>query len=242
MCRARLFAVILPLLPFMSGCIFPYCAYPTLGYTPNVAVGPETSTVHAFRVDSTREGADLGVFDFEKYGGDERFTEVPVTNTDEVPAQLKPAVSYGFVVFGVALNFLTHTSHSIALRLYRPGYEVVEIRSWELAQRVVWRPAPDLAAQEKALDDLMGARRLEPGSAAPAHKKALLFGAAEYERLAAVAQDKKASNRLMEQAALLRKLAEATTREQASEVFADQRCLQRDAVKNDRDLDEPGGG
>jgi hypothetical protein len=224
----------------MSGCIVPYCAYPTLGYTPSVKVGPEPNTVHAFRVDSTRLGADIGVFNFGDHDGDERFTDVPVTNTDEVSAQLKPSVSYGLVVIGIALNYLTHTSHSIALRLYRPGHELIEVRSWERAERVAWRAAPDLASQEKALDDLMGARNLEPGSASPAHKKALLFGASEYERLAAVAQDKKDRNRLMEQADFLRNLAQAATPEQASEVFADRRRRQHDAARDDRERHELG--
>jgi hypothetical protein len=201
-------ALTLLLLAFIAGCIFPYCAYPTLGYTPSVQLDTPPDVVHAFRVDITRARADLGVFQFYPYHGAECLTEVPVTNTDEVPAQIKPAVSYGLVVIGIALNFFTHTGHSLALRLYRPGYELVEIHSWELVNRVAWRPAPDIKAQEKALDTLFPFARLEPGSKSPAHKKALLFGAAEYERLAAATHEESDRTRLTKQATSLRGRAE----------------------------------
>lgn len=189
----------------LGGCIFPYCAYPTLDWTPRVKLDTSPSEVHAFRVDIIKATADLGVF---VEPGDESLSAIPVASTDEVPAQVKASVSYGFVVIGFALNFLTHTSHSVALRVYRPGYELVEIRSWERVNRVAWKPAGDLGAQEKAIDRLLPLDRLEAGSRSPAHREAILFGAAEYERLASVAQSQDDQARLATKAGKMRTRAE----------------------------------
>ena len=41
------------------------------------------------------------------------------------------------------------------LRLYRPGFETIEIRPWHKTDRLRWMPATDLAAREKAIDDLL---------------------------------------------------------------------------------------
>jgi hypothetical protein len=199
--RAILPTVCLLCLPFLSGCVFPYCAFPKLDYTPAVKLDAQPDEVRAFRVDSIMPSADLDVFAGPVY---DRLSEIPVTNTDEVPGQLKPSVTYGFVVVGIALNFLTYTDHSVAVRLYRPGFDLVEIKSWERAHRVAWKPAPDLDAQEKALDGLLPFGGLEPGSGSAAHKDALLFGAAEYERLAAGASSPEQRERLAAKASKLR--------------------------------------
>jgi hypothetical protein len=191
-------------LPFLSGCLFPYCAYPTIDYTPAVKLDAPPGEVHAFRVDITRPTADMSVFVGPVF---ERLSELPATNTDEVPAQVKPSVSYGFVVIGIALNYLTHTSHSVALRLYRPGYELVEIKSWQRMNRVAWKPIQDAAAQEQTLDLLLPAERLEPGSVSLAHREALLFGASEYERLASDARSEDLRARLTARATVLRSRA-----------------------------------
>jgi hypothetical protein len=140
--------------------------------------------------------------------GDESLSAIPVANSDEVPAQVKPSVSYGFVVIGGVLNYLTYTSHSVAVRLYRPGYDLVEIRSWQRVNRVAWKPTADLGIQENALDRLLPLDRLEGGSRSPAHRKTMLFGAAEYERLASVAQSQDDQARLATKAGELRKRAE----------------------------------
>jgi hypothetical protein len=202
--RGFLLTACLLCLPCVGGCIFPYCAYPRLDYTPAVKLDTQPGEVRAFRVDITKPTADLSVFVGPVY---ERLSELPVTNTDEVAAQLKPSVTYGFVVIGIALNYLTHTSHSVALRLYRPGFELVEITSWERAHRVAWKPAPDLDAQEKALDALLPLGLLEAGSKAPTHRDTLNFGAAEYERLAAIAASPDHRGRLAEKASKLRERA-----------------------------------
>jgi hypothetical protein len=199
--RTALLTACLLCLPYAAGCILPYCAYPKLDYTPPVELGTQAGDVRAFRIDITKPTADMSVFVGPVY---ERLTELPVTNTDEVAAQLKPSVTYGFVVIGIALNYLTHTSHSVALRVYRPGFELVEIQSWGRAHRVAWNPAPDLDAQEKALDTLLPVCRLEAGSKAVPHRDALLFGATEYERLAPMASSAEQRQRLRDKADRLR--------------------------------------
>jgi hypothetical protein len=169
-----------------------------------VKLDSATGEVRAFRIDITKPTADMSVFVGPVY---ERLSEIPATNTDEIPAQIKPSVTYGFVVIGIALNYLTHTSHSMALRLYRPGYELVEVKPWERVNRVAWKSAPDLEVQEKTLDTLLPLGRLEPGSKSAAHRDALLFGAAEYERLAATAQAEDQRTRLTSKAGKLRERA-----------------------------------
>jgi hypothetical protein len=202
--RAVLLAGIVLCLPFLGGCLFPYCAYPKLDYTPSLRLDASPKEVHVFRVAITRPTADLSVFVGPVY---ERLSEVPASSTDEVPAQVKPSFTYGFVVIGVALNYLTHSSHSVAVRLYRPGYELVEIKSWERKHRVAWHPAPDLEAQETSLDTLLPLGLLEPGSKSAAHQDALLYGASEYERLAALTRSEDHHARLASKARKLRERA-----------------------------------
>jgi hypothetical protein len=205
--RTLLLTAGLLFLPFLGGCIFPYCAYPRLDYTPGVKLDSPPNEVHAFRVDITRPIADMSMF-VGPVPVDERLSELPVTNTDEVPAQIKPSVTYGFVVIGIVLNYLTHTSHSIALRLYRPGYELVEIASWQRVNRVPWKRAADLEAQVKTLESLFPFGQLEAGSKSAAHRDALLFGASEYERLATIARSQDQQARLTGMATRLRERAE----------------------------------
>jgi hypothetical protein len=132
------------------------------------------------------------------------------------------------------LHGIGHTSSQVAVRLYRPGYDLVEIRAREPADGVIWKAAPDLASQERAVDALFSAGTvaagltreadpeellfdalvvLEPGSTSDEHRDALLFGAAEYDRLAASVQGRdsdalNAHTRLYKKAVALRTRAE----------------------------------
>jgi hypothetical protein len=191
----------------LSGCFIPNCVYPKLDHTPSVKFDAPANEVHAFRVDIRNLKADL---DFIQGTSSvyERLAEVPVSKTNEVPSQTRPSVTSGFYMIGIALNYPIHTSHSVALRLYRPGYELCEIRSWEHVNRVTWKPATGLEAQEKALDALFPQKRLEPGSQSAKHREALLFGAAEYKRLAAAVRSREQAGRLNDRAKWLRALAQ----------------------------------
>ncbi len=193
-------------LPLFSGCILPYCAFPTVSYTPRVNI-EDADNVHAFRVDFTNDTGDMSVF--APGPGTGRFSSVTAKRDNAVPAQIKPSVSYGFVVIGVALNYLTYTDHTMAVRLYRPGFDLVEIRSWEAARDVTWTPAPDLAAQEEALDNLFQVDQLDRDCKLPTHIECLKFGASEYERLSREATLKGDSQRLDAKARTLRDIASA---------------------------------
>ena len=193
-------------LPVLAGCVCPYCAIPKLDYTPRVNLESEPDDVHAFRVDITRYTGSMSVF--REAPASESLEELRVNDANEVHAQIKPSVRYGLVVIGIALNYLSYTTHSVALRLYRPGYELVEVRSWERGDQIEWRAAPGLSAQEIELDCLFPFWSLEPGSESRAHRKALIFGASEYERLATNADSKADQTRLIGEANELRELAD----------------------------------
>lgn len=193
-------------LPFLSGCVCPYCAIPKLDYTPSVKLESEPDEVHAFRVDISRSNGSMSVF--REGAASESLEELRVNDANEVPAQIKPSVRYELVVIGIALNYLSYTTHSVALRLYRPGYELVEVRSWERGDQIEWRAAPGLRAQEIALDSLFPIGSLERGSESRAHRKALIFGACEYERLATNADSKADQTRLIGEANELREVAD----------------------------------
>jgi hypothetical protein len=130
---------------------------------------------------------------------------VIVDGADTVPAQIKSSVSYGFVVIGVALNYLTYTDHTMALRLYRPGFDLVEIKSWESAREVIWTPAADLAAQEQALDNLFS--QLDRKCKLSTYAECLEFGASEYERLSREVVSERDSQRLDAKACALGDMA-----------------------------------
>lgn len=187
-------------LPFLAGCI--PVAIPTVDYTPPVSLEARRDEVHAFRVDITNMKHDLPWgLEFQE------LSEIPATNSDEVPAQVKPSITNGIVVVGIALNYFYGTSHDMALRLYRPGYELIEIKSWQQKNRVVWKPAADAAAQEHAVDELVPASWVSNGSVSRAHANALLYGASEYERLAKDAGAEMDRNRLSAKANKLREIA-----------------------------------
>ncbi len=199
--QLSLICALLVTVPLTSGCILPF-AYPTLSSTPRVELGTASSNVHAFRVDFTNHTADLIVGDRGR--GTERLSKVSIASTGAVPAQFVPSASYGLLILGVALNYPTLTSHTVALRVYRPGFELVEIESWTRGQKITWTAAPDLASQERALDSLFPLSQLDKECTAREHHEALLFGATEYDRLAGEARREEDQNRLNLKAVILR--------------------------------------
>jgi hypothetical protein len=209
--------IALVILAFLPGCLFPF-GTPKFCCVPSVDLGSDADDVHVFRVDITRYFADIS--------GDDCYTysEVPFTFLGWTPPQIKVSGVVGIFVFGVALNYPIYVSQSVAARLYRPSYELVELDSWQLPRRVEWKMAPNLTSQEDALDQLFRfakggelrpatfnpiSSQLNPGSASAAHRRALLFGASEYDRLAAgeLASTDEARRRLHDKAEKLRQLA-----------------------------------
>jgi hypothetical protein len=175
--RLAWFVLASPVL-FASGCLVPYWVSPSISFIPATPVSAPADTVYAFRVD-TRQSTVC-------FPGPLRATHqlTPITiNPDgDLPAQLRVSCTRGFLAMCVALNYCTWHQDSIAVRLYRPGYDTIELPSWALGMEVSWRKATTHAAQSKAVDDLV-AGDFEPGSIAVEHRRALLFAAAEYERL-----------------------------------------------------------
>jgi hypothetical protein len=185
---------------------------------PGVNIAEAKDEVHAFRVDATDR---LHSIEFEQ-APTYFIREVPVTSTGTVRGQTQLAVDYGMIWNCIALIFTKDTCHSVKLRLYRPGYELVEIDSWWAKSSVDWKPVTDSNGQEKALDDLMAAPSLvskykhflgiPSGSASDEHRRVLVFAAAEYERLAAQLPDhgevsERARTRLLDKADELKALA-----------------------------------
>jgi hypothetical protein len=207
------------ILPGLPGCLIPF-GFPTISQTPLLSLGKEAEEIHAFRVDITREFVDIGGSD------DCTLSEVTSSTAGRVFPQTRLSATYGMYVIGVELNFPVYTSHSVALKLYRPGYELVELDSWEPSKEIVWKMAPDLASQEKQLDRLflmdneeeeskwqLIKPRLSPGSKSAEHRRILLFGVSEYERLATAAaasgpQAEAVRRRLQSKAQKLKELAD----------------------------------
>jgi hypothetical protein len=165
--------------------------------------------VRVFRV---HVNADYSCVDFH-HGDEYTFRQLAVLPGGWTAPQARVSCDYGFLWLCIALNYNYHESHTALLRCYRPGYETVELGPWDLRRTVTWKAAPDPAAQEKAVDDLVATpghgwaellydsgrdesrpawRKqwpilyLRPGSASAGHREALLIAAAEYERLAAL--------------------------------------------------------
>ena len=118
------------------------------------------------------------------------------------------------------------------MRLYRRGFETTELRAGQNVAELDWTEATDLAAQEKAVDDLLGVSplkstsplkpvrgtgvhsppALELGTKSSGHMKALLFAASEYEWLALqvsgpYSEEEEMHNRLLAKARRLHDLA-----------------------------------
>jgi hypothetical protein len=180
------------------GCI-PY-VLPSLVMTRPMNLSEVAEEVHVFRVDiSAKSGAPC-------YGQEEySLSEVSLIG-GVAPPQLQAGLDRGIIIIGVALNYHFHYHDGVHVRLYRPGYELVQFKSWEFGKKVTWTRCSDLVGRERAIDELLAApgtvswcqmsRHKEekswgvPGALRSAayskkHRAALEFIGAEYERLAA---------------------------------------------------------
>jgi hypothetical protein len=86
--------------------------------------------------------------------------------------------------------------HESKIVLYRPGYDLVVIQPWERRKTIDWKPAVSIAAQERAVDDLISAAPFSP-----AQRRENLLVADEYARLARLSED---GDRLRTKAATFR--------------------------------------
>jgi hypothetical protein len=143
---------------FLSGCLLPYCVCPSMSFVSASRLGLPNDSVRAFRVD-TRESTPYFPGPLQQTN---KLTEIPIDASGEFPAQWRISCSRGFLAFFVALNYCTWHQDTISVRLYRPGYDTVEIKSWTLFNDIQWKPAETIETQCRAIDDLV-AGDLEPG-------------------------------------------------------------------------------
>jgi hypothetical protein len=215
------------------GCLQVPVCMPEMSIVPAVGPGAKADEVFAFRVDVTdREEVKEGRSAATPIRAENlqllALSRLPWSMSGTTPPQVSMTCATGWCTVGFWNYFNSLTMHSIAVRLYRPGFETIELRPGQAPYDLRWAEAPDIAAQEKALDDLLGVspleldrpvselqqRRLENGTKSPAHRKALDFAAREYERLANAASRDGADAqdvvpRLFAKAQRLKKLADA---------------------------------
>ena len=222
--HATLLGLLFP--PLLAGCF--YYAYPTLSHIPDLQVPNPVGDVHAFRVDADPRG----------FSGHPAVTlaRVPVNSTGGVPGQLEVGHEMGYVNYWGAREHHKQR-HAMLLRLYRPGCELLEVRTVDKQTPLDWRPVQDFAAQERAVDGLtalpadagaatpddwwtrsqpIDENPLQAGGVSLAQREALQFASSQYERLARDPQldrydQQPARDRLRAKSAWLRRHADAKT-------------------------------
>jgi hypothetical protein len=211
----------------------PVCI-PEMSYVAPVDLGKAATEVHAFRVDVTEKTVVNIDDNFKSAGGGVSYyelTPMPLSTRGTTSLQWDVSWAYGWRTVGFWDYWPSLTTHSVAVRLYRRGYQAAELRPGEDGPDD-WTKATDLAAEEKAVDDLLGVSplqstsplkpvkgigvhsppALELGTKSAGHRKALLFAASEYEWLAhqlseSDAEDRDIRSRLLDKAHRLQDLA-----------------------------------
>lgn len=178
-------------------------------------VGQDNKHIHVFRLDVTEDSTRQGQYELRM---------LPMTRKGYVSGQEKTSIDHGFYWNCFGNTYAKKVRHTIRVRMYQRGYELIDIRSWQSNQPIQWKEIFGNRAQERAIDALLapiesssrpeqeGERfaHLKPGSVSPRHRDALLFAAAEYENLAttmeAVGEEEGACARCRAKAKDLRKL------------------------------------
>jgi hypothetical protein len=145
--RAVLFVLLAGSCPSLTGC-FGGWAYPSVSVITPAARIPNKEEVRAFRVDVKDDLIAMDVGEHDRYELSE------ISAADRLTPQVKVAVDHGWFMLN-AISFGQHTQYTLKVRLYRPGYETVEINSWELVDKVEWKKAKSLREQEEAIDALV---------------------------------------------------------------------------------------
>lgn len=197
------FRVAICVLPIGSVGCFPF-AYPESDRTPTLPIDAPVDEVQAYRVDSIKK-LGPGIVD----GPLEELTPIDLTGLETTPPLSNASVKYGLYWFPGWLDHVWGRRNTVSLRLYRPGYELVEIDSDKDLKQIEWIPA-DLRTQEQALDRAFSDFSMKSGVASEGHKRALLYGASEYKRLARSAPIKSENCRLGSKAWRLEYLANDT--------------------------------
>jgi hypothetical protein len=212
-----LLAMLAGVLPSAVGCLTPY-AFPHFERTAAICLAPN-SDIHVFRVDETeaRKHFILGM----SWSNKVRLGEKTPDRNGNIRAQHSFTISHGLGLIGQLAcdGDGRHFRHDLSVILYRPGHATVRLRSNEDYGQVEWKPLPDVKDQLRELQWACSVARstdgLMPGSASAGHRRALLFFASEFERLAdlagAVPPQEGSPNlrdEALSEAALLRNLAD----------------------------------
>ncbi len=146
----RRLLLLLALLPNCTGCLA--YAYPTLAYTPEVAVENRDGSAHAFRVDIDRTDRTQMATSAQY-----TLTQIPLDRGGVIPSQLELASASGvYNPFGIGdTKEHERSQYTMVIRLYKPGSQTMEVQSWDKSKAVQWLPAATLAEQEKAIDELL---------------------------------------------------------------------------------------
>jgi hypothetical protein len=209
---SKLVAILAASCMLASGCFVIPVSYPKWSFLPGFENSSELSGCRVFRMDSS-------VTHTENHGdfGEYTLTEVLPDSDGGIPARTRFSLDKKYIVVGLVEGFhLVGEAHRMLLRLYRPGYELVELESWQTIDQVQWRPAKDWASQEKAIDGLLngppptyaGERSLwnyqdktfhhlpKLADSAAQAARPFFFAATEYERVATLAPTPEDSARL----------------------------------------------
>jgi len=204
-----------------TGCIIPY-AYPKLSYVPGCnPTGPKTTDIHAFRVDVNADCADFSTT------GEYTLTEITPRSDGSIPLQARLTVERGVYLIGPLTSNIGRF-HSTGVRLYSPGWKLIELNSGDPAAPIRWQLAENWSAREKAIDDLLHPPALHRGDldvggplpklagSTEAAKRPFVFAAAEYEQIAASVSDPAETARLRDKARLLIEIKPASAASDAS--------------------------
>ena len=195
----RHWLLLLALLPNCTGCLA--YAYPWPTYTPEIPVDNKDGSAHAFRIDIDRTEHKPAPTTTQY-----TLSQIPIDSRGLVPSQFEVGATTGVLNPLGVVDGSPHerSQYTMLIRLYRPGFQTQEVQAWEKARQLLWSPASDLLAQEKAIDDLLAVPAspdgpvrgswwefkdqktlgLEPGTVSRIHREALLFASGEYQRLA----------------------------------------------------------
>ncbi len=203
------------------GCLcLPY-AYPVNNSTPQLQLANDDSIVtaiqshqvHIFRVDTL-------CLNHSFWGNQQNWrlaslSEIPLPHDGIIPTQAAFSMTYGhkeagFYILGGFRVLGYEESHEVALRVYCPGFQAIEIMGGQPPRPIAWQPAITLEEQERTLDLLMPNdldHDLALGSTSQEHSRALRFVAGEYERLATSAKTDEHKTSLLTKAKKLRDTA-----------------------------------
>src|SRR5262245_13640080 len=111
------------------GCIPVGYAYPTVAFVPGVRVGAPAEEVHAFRLDvaDDQNGLEFADREHDRY----ILHSISPAFGDRLGPQMKAAVDYGWIWHCIAISYGGHTHHTLLVRLYRPGFQTIEVRPWQ---------------------------------------------------------------------------------------------------------------